>query len=284
MTKYSYPWIIMLIIVMAFSACDNSLDPLDKDKGGYSLYGYLNLYKDVNYIRVKNLNTSLEQDTTGEIDAEVTFENLDNGLTETLEDTIVEFEGIETHNFKTTLDIRPETKYRVEVKRSDGKITSATATTPPIAETDVDPIGANCITQFDLSFEPVQGQLALQADIGFSYEGKIYWVRANRFLYESGEKVIISVTPFRILEGIFAAPPGPNGSYQEGEVFCHELDNDTFDVRYTHYGPDLFTNTISDTLQIPGGAGRFGALYRDSFSFKIDTTRLCPPLPFEECL
>lgn len=273
----------MVAICGAFSGCDNSLDPLDEERGVYSIYGYLNIYEDINYIRVKNLNTSLQQDTTDQIDAEVTFENLDSGLTETLEDTIVEFEGIKTHNFKTTIDIKPETKYRVEVERSDGRTTSATATAPPIAKTDVNPVGANCTTPVDISFEPVQNQLALKVDIGFDYNNTTYWVRSNRFITDSEDKITISVTPFRILEEVFAVPPAPNNSYQEGEVFCHELNSDIFKVHYSHYGPDLFTNTISDTLRIPGGTGRFGALYKDSFSFKIDTTPLCPPLPRTVC-
>lgn len=274
---------ILLIGFLLILGCNNSLDPVDEEKGGYSIYGYLNIYKNVNYIRIKNLNTSINQDTTGEIDAEITFENLDNGLTETLEDTIVEFNGVKTNNFKTTLDINPETEYRVKVEGSDGKTTSAMATTPPIAQTNVTPKVPNCTTQVDLNFEPVRDQLALQAEIGFSYNAKTYWIRGNRFLNETEEGVIISVTPFRILEGIFAVPPGPDGSYQEGEVFCHELDSEEFEVRYTHYGPDLFANTITDTLRIPGGAGRFGALYRDSFTFDIDDSKLCPPLPYEEC-
>lgn len=85
------------------------------------------------------MNTSLEQDTTGKIDAEVTLRNLDNGLKEILQDTIVKFDGIETHNFRTTMDLYPETEYRVSVERSDGKVTSATATTPAIAERELRP-------------------------------------------------------------------------------------------------------------------------------------------------
>lgn len=139
------------------------------------------------------------------------------------------------------------------------------------------------MTYFNLSFEPVLCEFDLIVDFGFHYNTETYWVHANEFLYETENKVIVSVTPFRILEEVFAVPPRPNGSYAEGEVFCHELDDEIFEVRYIHYGPDLFDNTISDTLQIPGGVGRFGALYEDTFTFKIDTTRLCPPLPFEEC-
>lgn len=274
----------ILVFLLAFSGCDNSLDPLDEERGGYSIYGYLNLYKDVNYIRVKNLNTSIDQDTTSEIDAEVTFENLENGLTQTLEDTIVEFDGLKTHNFQTTLDINPETKYRVKVERADGRITTATATAPAIAERDLIPKQADCMTYFHLSFEPVLSEFDIIVDFGFHYNTETYWVRANEFLHESENKATISVTPFRILEDVFGVGiPPQNWQYNEGEIFCHELDDDIFEVRYTHYGPDLFDNTISDTLQIPGGAGRFGALYRDYFTFEIDTTRLCPPLPLEEC-
>lgn len=122
MIKNLFSWMILPAIFWFFLSCDNSLDPLDEEKGAYSIYGYLNLYKDINYIRVKNLNITYLQDSTN-IDAEVTLENIYSGATEILEDTIVVFDSLKTHNFCRTMDIQPHIEYRVSVEGSDGKKT-----------------------------------------------------------------------------------------------------------------------------------------------------------------
>lgn len=282
MIKYLNCWIVILVLLFISAGCDNSVDPLDEEEGAYSIYGYLNLYKDVNYIRVKDLNKTFEESGTDEFAAEVILKNLNNGATENLEDTIVAFGDVKTHNFRTTMDLQPDTRYRVSVKGSDGKKTSATATTPPIAERNVVPFGANCTTRVDLIFDPVKSNNSLNLKVGFDYNSKTFWVRADKFLGDKNGKVIASFTPWTILEEVFQVFPS-NNSLDEGEVFCDQLDSEVFKVRYTHFGPDLFTGKISDTLSIPGGAGRFGGLYRDSFSFRIDTTKLCPPYPLVEC-
>lgn len=257
---------VMILLLLISSGCDNSLNALDEEEGLYSIYGYLNLYEDNNYIRIKDINQTLK-DSDGILDAKVTFENLDNGTTEVLQDTVVDFDGVKTHNFRTTIDINPDTEYRVTAKRSDGRTTSAIAKTPFIAETNVNPMGANCITAVNIDFEPVRSKNSLWVEVGFQYNQNLFWVRINTLLVETDNTVNASFTPFMLINEAF-----------DERILCEDLSDDTFEVRYTHYGPDLFENTISDTLDVPGGAGRFGAFYKDSFSFPIDTVSLCPPL------
>jgi hypothetical protein len=273
---------IILFFLLTSPGCDNTFDPVNEEKGLYSIYGYLDLYKDVNYIRVKDLNKSLLQDTSSTIDAEVTFKNLDTGTSQTLQDSIVEFDGVKTHNFRTTMDIQSDTRYRVTVERSDGRKMTATATAPPIAETNVTPAFPNCTTQVDISFDPAEGVNALDLEVGFHYDSEIFWARSNKFLKDQDGQVVAIFTPKNILDEVFGGV-NPSIPIEGANLYCHQLDHGTFHIRYTHFGPDLFENTISDTLKIPGGAGRFGALYRDSFTFEVDTTKLCPPLPLDEC-
>lgn len=283
MIKYS--GIILFLLCLAISGCDNALDPLDEEKGNFSIHGYLNLDKKANYIRVKDLNTTYRQDSTGKIDADVTFENLKTGETQTLEDTVVEFDGIKTHNFRTTMDIRPDTKYKVTVEDSVGQTTSATATTPFRAERKIEPKIPNCTTRVNINFEPARSQFGFLLEVAFEYKNDLFWLQMNEYLLDSDSGVTASFEPWTVLKKIFEAePPTLNDIYEEGEVFCHQLSSDIYKVRYTHYGPGLYENTISDTLAIPGGAGRFGALYRDDFSFRIDTTELCPPLSPIQCI
>lgn len=285
MTRFFYPLIIILSFLIAISGCDNTLNAVDEEKGEYSIYGYLDLYADVNFIRVKNLNTNLLQDTVDTIDATVILENLNNGTNETLNDSIVEFDDVKTHNFLSTMNIEPATEYRVSVENADGKVTSATTATPKIAETNIEPVAANCTTQVHLNFDPVINRNALDLKVGFHYDDQEFWVRANKFLIESDEEVIASFTPYDILDDAFAltSPDDVLGG-DPLRVFCDRLDNEIFMAQYTHYSSEIHSNNITDTLRITGGTGRFGAFYKDSFTFRIDTTRLCPPYPEEVCV
>lgn len=274
MKKEANIFIIILSLIIILPGCENSIQPLNEEKGFYSIYGYLNMHEDVNHIRVKNLNMTLSEDTTDNIDANVTLKNLKSGETEELEDTVVTFDGVKTHNFRTTMDIKPNTKYRVSVERSDGKTVTATATSPYNTDTNVEPVGENCNTNIEISFVPVRSRNALRLEVGFRYNNKLFWTRQNQNIITFDQKIILSFTPSGLLEDFFSG----NEDTSQGEtITCKELDTDKLFVRYTHFGPDLFDNNLSDTLNIPGGAGRFGVFYKDSFSFPIDTSPSCPP-------
>lgn len=293
-TKYLSVWVIIPVLLILSLGCDNSLNPLDEDKGNFSIYGYLDLDKKINYIRVKNLNTTFREDTGGNIDAEVTLTNLDEGITETLQDTIVVFDGVKTHNFRTTIDIRPGTAYKVSAESSGGRKTTAKATAPLRAETGVMPKVPNCTTRVNLSFNPVETVFSLKLEIGFEYKQDMFWVTMNDYIADSEGGVTASFEPWTVLKKVFEVVEEDeitrgqspfDDVLDEGEVFCHQLDSEFYYARYSHYSPKLFQNTISDTLAIPDGAGRFGAFYSDSFTFKIDTTKLCPPVtPLSECV
>jgi len=260
----------LLITVFLAVSCDNTLHPFNKDKGLYSVYGYLDIDSDVNYIRIKDLNMPFVEDSTRKIDAKVRLTNERNEVSQTLTDSVVEFEGLYTHNFRTTLDINPDTKYQLTVKRSDGKVATATATTPRIADTNVDPLNADCRTPITVRFKPVLKKADLYVRIGFEYRNKKYWV--NPFLQtrkDEPELIYMRFTPQDIIAKIFSDDRG------RPTIACYQLSSKIFYVDYIHYGPDFNQGSSSDTLDIPGGAGKFGGLYNRRFHFPIDTTNLC---------
>ncbi len=276
--------LVFLSLVFLFfnSGCENALQPLDRDNGVYSIYGILDLKKEENFVRVKDLNRTLLEDTAGTIDATVVIEDLQTGNSDVMQDSIVTFDGVKTHNFYTGMEILPDTRYRVSVERSDGRTVTAEAITPSIANTDVDPVMETCKTPIYVTFNPVEDRNDLGLSAGFNFKGKLHWVSLREDIatgpgdIDKSEKTeIFSFTPKSILD-LFTGNTGLFSSGAE-ELWCHQLDNDQFYIRYTHYGPDFFDNTTSDSLQIPGGTGRFGALYNDTLNFKIDTTNICKP-------
>lgn len=250
-------YIILLLWISL--GCDNTIDPLNENKGTYSIYGYLNISEDVNYIRVKDLNSSLFSDSADRIDAKVTLQNLEDGTSQILQDTVVEFDGVKTHNFRTTMDLQYDTKYRVSVERSDGATVTATTTTPYRAETNARPNSIECDRPLEVSLNPVRELFALNIEIGFRYDAKMYWYEADNLFQINGNRVSAVFTPQSILNAVF----------EPFSVVCEDLSEKEFRVRYTHYGPNIYKDASSDSLNIPGGTGRFGAFYKDSFTFRV---------------
>ena len=268
-------FVLLLGVPVLVAGCDNSVDILDRDTGLYSVYGALDINAEINSIRVKNLNTPLVDDSTRTLDATVTLENRRTGTSQVLKDSIVQFENVYTHNFRTTMPINPDTKYRLTVKHPDGRTAQATATTPPLAETNVNPRGKACETPIRIAFEPVASPKNLEPEIGFEIDGQRRWTPAfrPRSNESNADLVFVQFTPKQLLDAVFK-PDSPLGGQ---EVWCHELDSNTLFVRYTHLGPDFSGDTPSDSLNVPGGLGQFGGYYEDSFTFKIDTMNVCAP-------
>lgn len=286
MNLFNSPWVYLaLVFCLFFAGCDNTIQPLDRENGVYSIYGALDLREDVNFVRVKDLNRTLLEDTSGTIDAIVVIEDLQSGDTDVMQDSIVSFEGVKTHNFYTAMDILPETRFRVSVERSDGRTVSAETITPSFAQTNVDPVMEDCLTRINVTFTPVQNRTSLSLRFGFNYEGQRWWVnpRANVLGNPSdfgsgGDSQTYSFTPKTIID---LYPPGEGDNPFDNddgiELWCHQLDNGQFYIRYTHYSQDYFDTTTSDSLQIPKGTGRLISLYKDTLNFRIDTVNVCKP-------
>lgn len=285
------PLILLLLAAGAMVRCDNSLEPLDSQRGFYSIYGLLDLDSESNFIRVKDLNQPLLADSTRELDVTVRFQNLDTGEEEILEDSVVRFEDVYTHNFHVTRDIRPGDTYRVTAEGPEGGESHAVATTPQFVDVGVPPPTVNCSTWVGVTFDPVLSEENLSVRAGFKYQ-------EDGFFGSQEVKVLSVENPdqkndsvmhlsFKIQDLLIRASENFNLS---SAPECFEMSTDRLFLEYTHHSGDLFGQNESDTTTVPGGAGRFGALYRDTLSFEIDTVRICssifcfkPPDDYCQC-
>jgi len=265
------PLLVGLCVVLSaafWSGCDSSVNILDRETGLYSIYGALNVHKDVNHIRVKDLDAPLVDDSTRTLDATVTLKDLQTGTTEVLTDSVVRFENIYTHNFRVTTDIRPDTKYQVTVKHPDGRMVQATAMTPEIAERTVSPKTVGCQDFVLIAFEPVASSDRIDPVVAVKYGKRRYSTAEFRpRRSQSNPGVFLRFTPQQVLNAIFG---------RETDVSCDQLDRNKLYIRYAHLGPDFSGETPSDSLDLPGRIGQFGGFYRDSSSVRIDTTRQYP--------
>ena len=277
--KYAVRGLILLLVVGASLGCDNSLDPIDKKKGLYSVYGSLDIKESVNYIRVKELNTPLGPDSTNQIDADVQLTNLNTGNTATLQDTVVQFDGVNTHNFYTAMNITPQTDYKLSIERSDGRLAEAVTKTPHIASTQVGPKNETCFQSVELSLQPVGEREELRVEVGFEADNKLFWTSISLEEDEqSPDRLYARFSPKQILNRVYN-PNSPN----ENGLCCFQLTSKFLYVRYTHFGPDFLEGT-TDTVAIESGTGTFGAHYDRSFSFPIDTTNIYSPDTIPPCL
>lgn len=145
----SWLWLgVFLGVVTMLYGCDNTIEPFDEETGLFSIYGYLSLSEETNVIRIRDLNTPLLRDPTRELDAKASLENLDDGTTEQLERSRLEFDGIYVHNFEVTMPVEPETEYQLTVERSDGVQATSTATTPTLGEVTYGPEGEDATPRF----------------------------------------------------------------------------------------------------------------------------------------
>ncbi|MDR9365635.1 MAG: hypothetical protein RI575_09875 [Balneolaceae bacterium] len=137
--KKSYVLIpLAMFVLLSFAGCDESLNPVkENDRFIYSIAGYLDSSADRQWIRVIHLQE--ETDTTGKgIDGTITLENLENGETSVLNDSLFQYsENLYAYNFWTEQNIEPRHTYRITAERSDGAMSSVTVEIP---DTFKDPV------------------------------------------------------------------------------------------------------------------------------------------------
>lgn len=266
--------ILFIFISLTVSGCDTSVDPLQEVNNSYSIYGHLEVGSNSNIVRVRNVNNPINKDSTRTLNVDVKLHNLDNGTTEILKDSLIQFEGVYSHNFISSMKILSGTSYQVDIHTPNDNILSATATTPEITNFNVSPTNEDCETFITLSFSPVKAPRYLDLYITFFYDGDQFRLPiASSPSSSEGNVVSAGFTPQGLLDRYFKDDPTQGRS----PVQCYELDSDEFLVEYTHYGPDFFQDTPSDSLDAPVRIGQFGGLYENTASFRIDTTRLCRP-------
>ncbi len=268
--------VLLLGLLVLLSGCENNFDPLNRERGNYSIHGALNVYADTNHVRVRDLNTPLTRDSTRELNVTVTLTDVDRGATETLQDSVVQYDNVYTHNFRALMDIRPETQYRVTVHPKQGTDSvQATTTTPRIAEASAEPTGMDCDTSIQVTLEPVQSPSDVDMAVGFQHRGNREQTAVGVGSGDAPDQASTSFTPLDILNT--PAPCTEPDPSIPPPTWCHELDVDELLVRYTHFGPQSTESTVSDSVNVPGGIGSFRSYYRDVLSVPIDTSNVCEP-------
>lgn len=221
---------IMSLTIMLMS-CETSIEPIIEEGKGYSIYGPLNISESPNYLRVHNNKAILNPEGTLPMDANISFTNLDNGESEILEDQIIEFDGLYTHNFKIDMPIEFDTRYQVYLDDGEGITSTLTTVTTKESAINVLKDNARCSDDFKLQLSNINVEAGEHLGVEIGLEAGNSWLWTNRITsatYDSDENIVtFSFTPYDISVSLFG---------QFDAIECSEFSSDIIRFRFTHIG------------------------------------------------
>lgn len=299
----------MLVVV---TGCDNTIEPFS-ERGAYSIYGVLSSSRSDQLIRVKPLDVPISKIDSNSLNATVTLENVTDGTSEILEDSVIAFSDAEstilTHNFVTESPILPETNYRLQIEGPDGRTVEAETVTPTDIDADIAPQQGACLEVFRAVFNRVKDVRNVRAAVEIKLEEfpqSDPWVTMLRHdVVQPAEDadVTMTFTPRSVIERLNEAveenindPPLPDSlsPFCWRSSLCGLLDSNEIRVRYRYLGPDWYGNVPKDSItydplasnDVTNGLGFFGSVRHDVQTTTVDTAsfiytggRLCSQPP-----
>lgn len=280
------------LIILFTGACDErSISPLEESSGTFSIYGALSLDQSTNYIRVRDLTVPFLSDSARSLDATITLEDLQNGNTATLRDSVVNFGGNFTHNFVVDQQLEPNRSYRLRIEASNGTTVTSTATTPAITEVELSTTpspGGNilidCTAQNTFSYRNVVDPESIRMEVGFEYQGQVHWAEVGKVAQlehrDDSDVMEVRMSPRNLLVEVFPPPgidnPAINPRFLSPTVDCDQLDSNVVRIRYDHFGPEWDNINRArgpldplESLDVEGGLGFLGAYRSGSYTFQI---------------
>lgn len=140
MRRFCRLYLAVALCSAQLTGCDASIEGTLETNSIYTLFGQLDVDADTQAVRVIAISATLDSVDPEDIDAEVTLQNLQTGEERTWADSLVSYgDGTRGHVFYAPLQVSFDEQYRLEVRRSDGALSSVSVTVPP--ETTLDSLG-----------------------------------------------------------------------------------------------------------------------------------------------
>lgn len=120
----------ILILLLTFSSCYESFEPIIKDKAAFSIQGFLDTSIDTQWVRLTPLRDQVSQPEF-KPEMTVTLQNLENGETVTMNDSLIlNPNGFHYLNVWTSMDIKSNHSYHLKTERPDGSESHVTVSIP----------------------------------------------------------------------------------------------------------------------------------------------------------
>ena len=192
-----------------------------------------------------------------------------------LSDSIIEFDGVYTHNFQSRQSLQPGTDYRLTVECPGGRSTQATATmseTDGLALIPKDSIG--CLSKLSLRLPGLPAnnpEQFVRASAAVNWRDTLRWRDLNRFQLGRPSRI----GPMSLIER--AVPDSLLPRCRQD--YCSGLDIDSIEVAFTHFGLDWPADSVrgdptASTVQ--NGLGVFVGIHHDTLAREIGGT-IDPP-------
>lgn len=124
-----------MCVLLLLAGCEDSVAPVSDAGRPFTLYGVLDPTQPRQALRVVAFRGELASEEPLELDAEVTSVDLEAGEAIVWEDSVLSFGGGRIgHVFHAEFRAAYGHAYRIEVRRSDGAVSSAEVTVPPLVE------------------------------------------------------------------------------------------------------------------------------------------------------
>ena len=121
----------ILVAAALLTSCESSVNPLIGDPRPFTIWGLLDAAADTQRVRIFSIEGESGVDRPGDLDAVVTSTDLESGETLTWRPYQVTYEsGVTGHLFEAAFQPVHGRRYRLDVARSDGAVSSATVTVP----------------------------------------------------------------------------------------------------------------------------------------------------------
>ena len=225
-------WLYTIGMIMFFISCDITVDPISESEPLYSISGPLDLQTSPNYIRVHDITALLNPEETRELDVQLIFTNLSTMESVQLQDSIILFDNIYTHNFVIEKPIEFDTRYKIEIEDRfglrDSLISVTTKQTTLSKSTDT----VSCSQMFlielsDIDFEAGE---RLDAEVAVQVSNTWHWTRRTDFYdYNDAENLLTVGWSPNSISRLLWPPPAPG-------IQCGEFSAQQVRFRFTHIG------------------------------------------------
>lgn len=271
----------LILAGLFLGSCDDrTVNPFEDNVKPYSVYGFLDLDENPNFVRVRQLNKPYFEGQTDSLDATVLFENLQTGVVTELRDSVVLFNGFITNNYIVPEVLTPDSEYKLTVRRSDGEQVESVARVPKITVPEiVSPNAIQCETMLEIRFHNVIRPEYVRLQIGVRYQGVFHWAtlgRVNQLRHRTNaDEMFVQMRTRNLLVEIFPPAAIDNPSVNPMGLFptvnCNMLDQPRIYFRYVHFGPEWdavrFVTDPLESSSIQDGLGFFGGLRQDTLSY-----------------
>lgn len=292
-SNHIYLCIIFAVVIIVTTGCeDRTIHPFEEGTNAYSVYGALEVTNPPNYIRVKDLRVPFLSESAKTLDANVTFENLQEGTSTELRDTVVNFSGNYTHNFIVEQQLEPDNTYKLTIEGSEGETVTSTATTPAITDVELYigevPVTEDeevaCEQELTFTYKNVSEPEYISMDIGFKHNGRYHWSEIGKVDQlkhaNNADEMFLKLSPRQLLVEVFPPSgidnPGTDPRFLNPTVQCDELDSKEVRVQYKHFGPEwdrikeeVGPTDPTESPDVEDGLGFLGAYREGSFTFDI---------------